>query len=642
MAPWPFYIIAIPGVDGTPSEAFRITCIGFSVLSCLGIAFPHLHGPCVRIAMIWNSMASWLISGYWCADAVVWVIFMTVEHAFQVVGLKLLCQGPGTTWHVVFTFVGSAGGYICSQYHDLTSISGRRLEPSTISYSTDDFIIAIVVMVAALIAGMLCIGGGREFLVRLRSWKSRQRGAQTKLAPIVVNAPATVDDEDDPAKELQAELDGLALPGHVVTELELGQAGSDEMRAPGLASQTNRAKGQEVASSGDLVPTPAVAGSPEDLDVPQADSWFDCGPGTASDVEFDAASVLEAPHPESLPAEGSAALQEQMPQESLMWARGSQVAPDVCTSGEVETAPAVAWRSEAEGMPSRSDTLLSKLSVWTSEASLQYSTGTCDSACNVQEAVWQDPEMSPCYPKLSDFGSQTSWTAVVCVRCTACSLPPVGPNPLVGTWRMCPCDPDAASWMLTLSIDKHLRITTADGFRRELRMQPDRTALFGGSVILVHEGVLYYISESSGKLARYEDASGLKAVFCSEKEQECCTPARPRFDPFHPQGSAAVFTDTGTQTECRWDAECLCGADTSALSIVGLEGAWKSSSKRVERWLRSLRFRGEYVHDGVGTRHRLELKHGVMKFNNATLQLADNKLIVKTARGTVFFTRVEH
>lgn len=102
--------------------------------------------------MVSNSVASWVVSGWWCFGFRSWCALMILEHLFQVVGMVLLV-GKGTTQHLLLTCIGSVVGYLSGA---TSYVQAFRAEVS--EREGKGWAMAVIVMVATLVTGMSATG----------------------------------------------------------------------------------------------------------------------------------------------------------------------------------------------------------------------------------------------------------------------------------------------------------------------------------------------------------------------------------------------------------------------------------------------------------------------------------------------------
>eukprot|EP00928_Gymnodinium_smaydae_P003697 TRINITY_DN11306_c1_g1_i1.p1 TRINITY_DN11306_c1_g1~~TRINITY_DN11306_c1_g1_i1.p1 ORF type:complete len:524 (+),score=28.68 TRINITY_DN11306_c1_g1_i1:76-1647(+) len=122
IVPFLFGIWGFPCARGWLDLCFRLSCFGFFSGNLVGSLLNDQGRKIVsfRVAMLANSLASWIVSGMWCYGHAQWIVLMVLEHAFQVVGIYLLC---GTRWqaHFIFTMVGSMGAYVMRHLIEIDS-----------------------------------------------------------------------------------------------------------------------------------------------------------------------------------------------------------------------------------------------------------------------------------------------------------------------------------------------------------------------------------------------------------------------------------------------------------------------------------------------------------------------------------------
>lgn len=101
-------IMGFPCAPGLPTLLFRLTCVGYfsGCVAGLYVVPDRWQKLTFRAALISNSLASWVVSKWWCLDFGEWAILMLLEHAFMVVGVIVL-PGDGMLIHLFFTFQGS-------------------------------------------------------------------------------------------------------------------------------------------------------------------------------------------------------------------------------------------------------------------------------------------------------------------------------------------------------------------------------------------------------------------------------------------------------------------------------------------------------------------------------------------------------
>lgn len=89
-----------------PAAAFRCTCMGYFMSNLI----PYMLGPSgfsslvLRIGLVINSLASCLVSRYWCVGFGEWFILMLLEHLFQIFASMVLV-GTHVERHFAFTSV---------------------------------------------------------------------------------------------------------------------------------------------------------------------------------------------------------------------------------------------------------------------------------------------------------------------------------------------------------------------------------------------------------------------------------------------------------------------------------------------------------------------------------------------------------
>lgn len=149
VVPGLFFLWGFPCTEGLPNVLFRLCCLVFFGGNLAGSMLTE-KSSCVmafRTGMIANSVASWIVSAWWCFGLTEWLTLMVLEHAFQVVGILLFC-GSRCFEHVAFTFVGSVIGYML------------RPEADTFDFVCKEncWFMRAAITVLSLVGGMVLIG----------------------------------------------------------------------------------------------------------------------------------------------------------------------------------------------------------------------------------------------------------------------------------------------------------------------------------------------------------------------------------------------------------------------------------------------------------------------------------------------------
>lgn len=95
-----FFALGFPcSTSPLPQAMFRTTCAGY-FLGNLGasVAQSGIIQVFLRLAMVSNSLASLIVSKWWCMGFGEWVILQTLEAAFQVAGGIFLIESH-VFWH---------------------------------------------------------------------------------------------------------------------------------------------------------------------------------------------------------------------------------------------------------------------------------------------------------------------------------------------------------------------------------------------------------------------------------------------------------------------------------------------------------------------------------------------------------------
>jgi len=159
VVPLPFFLIGIPGASGLASYVFRATCILFAFFSFLALKCQGHSQLFVRTAMVWNSIAFWMVSACWCVGGVEWIIFSFLEHCFQIFAAGILVAGHGCKAHVLLTSLGAVFYLVQpSGPIDSWSVSARHLSESEGQLSEEDIVWIIITLVAGLVTFMGSVG----------------------------------------------------------------------------------------------------------------------------------------------------------------------------------------------------------------------------------------------------------------------------------------------------------------------------------------------------------------------------------------------------------------------------------------------------------------------------------------------------
>ena len=162
LAPWPFCYLGIPCAPALPVFAFRCTCFGFA--SCCAVAniLPDsAHSTkcaVIRVALMIESVAAFIVTAFWCSGWMQWTGFAFVEHLFQVAGVKMLLDGSAAP-HVLFTAVGTALAW-WMHWH-MVWIHTIPIE--------EDWAVQIIILLSALIFGMFASGHASITSLRFRA-----------------------------------------------------------------------------------------------------------------------------------------------------------------------------------------------------------------------------------------------------------------------------------------------------------------------------------------------------------------------------------------------------------------------------------------------------------------------------------------
>lgn len=149
--------LGFPCAEGFAVFLFRCTCVGFfsgNLVASL-VGRPQLRIPAFRFALVSNSLASWLVSFWWCLGFGDWCILMFLEHAFMLVGVIVLLQGTGLVHHMIFTFAGSIVGFVGRDVDSFTMSPDERFLAQRAARA---WIMMLVFTVFALVAGMSFAG----------------------------------------------------------------------------------------------------------------------------------------------------------------------------------------------------------------------------------------------------------------------------------------------------------------------------------------------------------------------------------------------------------------------------------------------------------------------------------------------------
>jgi len=149
-------LIGFPCAEGTVVVMFRLMCFLFFLGNLLGWIWQDdaWRVRAFQASLISNSLASWIVSKYWCLGFGEWCILMLLEHSFMLVGVVLLV-GHSLPHHLFFTFLGSI---VCYVARDEAALVEKFAAMNSQSFIFKAWIVSLLLSVSCLVFGMCWAG----------------------------------------------------------------------------------------------------------------------------------------------------------------------------------------------------------------------------------------------------------------------------------------------------------------------------------------------------------------------------------------------------------------------------------------------------------------------------------------------------